>query len=159
MFGTNEPTKAAVKPAEVKQEAVKPAEVKQEAVKPAEGKRTVEEVKAARAASAKKMLEHKKAAIKTLVEFANRMNPDGKDKDVKEAADYLSGVNRTAGSGSANKVSVLDQIFKDSKTVKAVDIFMNFEKGRAEMITLCKKAAAKGIIIEYDEKNKTYTRK
>ena len=53
----------------------------------------------------------------------------------------------------------LDQIFKDSKTVKAVDIFMNFEKGRAEMITLCKKAAAKGIIIECDEKNKTYTRK
>ena len=149
MFGTNEPIKAAVKPAEVKQEAVEPVE----------GKRTVEEVKAARAASAKKMLEHKKAAIKTLVEFANRMNPDGKDTEVKEAADYLSGVNRTVGSGSANKVSVLDQIFKDSKTVKAVDIFMNFEKGRAEMITLCKKAAAKGIVIEYDEKNKTYTRK
>ena len=159
MFGTNEPTKPAVKPAEVKPAEVKPAEVKQDTVKAAEGKRTVEEVKAARAASAKKMLAHKKAAIKTLVEFANRMNPDGKDKVVKEAADYLSGVNRTAGSGSANKVSVLDQIFKDSKTVKAVDIFMNFEKGRAEMITLCKKAAAKGIIIEYDEKNKTYTRK
>ena len=116
MFGTNESTKAAVKPAE--SQAAK-AEVKQEAVKPAESKRTVEEVKAARAASAKKMLEHKKAAIKTLVEFANRMNPDGKDKEVKEAADYLAGVNRTAGSGSANKVSVLDQIFKDSKTVKA----------------------------------------
>ena len=47
--------------------------------------------KAARKASAQKMMGHKKAAIKTLVEFAKRMNPDGKDAAVKEAADYLSG--------------------------------------------------------------------
>ena len=103
-------------------------------------------------------MEHKKAAIKTLVEFAKRMNPDGKDAAVKEAADYLSGERVRSGNAAA-KTSVLDEIFKDSKTVKAVDIFMNFEKGRAEMITLCKRAEKKGIIIEYDEKNKTYTRK
>lgn len=86
------------------------------------------------------------------------MNPDGKDAAVKEAADYLSGERVRSGNAAA-KTSVLDEIFKDSKTVKAVDIFMNFEKGRAEMITLCKRAEKKGIIIEYDEKNKTYTRK
>jgi hypothetical protein len=150
MFGTNETTK----PTAAKNEAVKEekTEVKSSGM-------TDEEKKAARKASAQKMMEHKKAAIKTLVEYAQRMNADGKDAAVKEAADYLSGAQRAAGSGDAAKVSVLDQIFKDSKSVKAVDIFMNFEKGRSEMITLCKRAAAKGIIVEYDEKTKTYTRK
>lgn len=127
--------------------------------KPAEAEvkaRTAADKKEARKASAKKMLEHKKNAIKTLVEFAKRMNADGKDTAVKEAADYLSGEKKTA---AVAKISVLDQIFKDNKPVPAVDIFMNFEKGRAEMITLCKRAAAKGIIIEYDEKTKTYTKK
>lgn len=151
MFGTNE----VKKPAQA--EAAK-AEVKAEATK-ADVTMTADERKAARKASAQKMMEHKKAAIKTLVEFAKRMNPDGKDAAVKEAADYLSGERVRSGNGAAAKTSVLDEIFKDSKTVKAVDIFMNFEKGRAEMITLCKRAEKKGIIIEYDEKNKTYTRK
>lgn len=114
------------------------------------------EKKEARKASARKMLEHKKNAIKTLVEFAKRMNADGKDTAVKEAAEYLSGEKK---SSAVAKISVLDQIFKDNKPVKAVDIFMNFEKGRSEMITLCKRAAAKGIIIEYDEATKTYTKK
>lgn len=114
------------------------------------------EKKAARKASAKKMLEHKKNAVKTLVEFAKRMNADGKDTAVKEAVEYLSGEKKPSASA---KISVLDQIFKDNRPVKAVDIFMNFEKGRAEMITLCKRAAAKGIIIEYDEAAKTYTKK
>lgn len=114
------------------------------------------ERKEARKASAKKMLEHKKNAIKTLVEFAKRMNADGKDAAVKEATEYLSGEKK---SSAAAKTSVLDQIFKDNKPVKAVDIFMNFEKGRSEMITLCKRAATKGIIIEYDETTKTYTKK
>lgn len=124
--------------------------------KPAEAKvMTDAERKAARKASAQKMLEHKKNAIKTLVEFAKRMNADGKDAAVKEAAEYLSGESRVA----VAKISVLDQIFKDNKPVKAVDIFMNFEKGRSEMITLCKRAATKGIIIEYDEATKTYTKK
>lgn len=151
MFGTNEVKKP------VQAEAAK-AEVKAEATK-ADVTMTADERKAARKASAQKMMEHKKAAIKTLVEFAKRMNPDGKDAAVKEAADYLSGERVRSGNGAAAKTSVLDEIFKDSKTVKAVDIFMNFEKGRAEMITLCKRAEKKGIIIEYDEKNKTYTRK
>lgn len=151
MFGTNEVKKP------VQAEAAK-AEVKAEASK-ANPSLTADERKAARKASAQKMMEHKKAAIKTLVEFAKRMNPDGKDAAVKEAADYLSGERVRSGNGAAAKTSVLDEIFKDSKTVKAVDIFMNFEKGRAEMITLCKRAEKKGIIIEYDEKNKTYTRK
>ena len=152
MFGTNEVKKP------VQAEAAKEtkAEVKAETSK-ADAPMTAAERKAARKASAQKMMEHKKAAIKTLVEFAKRMNPDGKDAAVKEAADYLSG--ERVRSGNAAKTSVLDEIFKDSKTVKAVDIFMNFEKGRAEMITLCKRAEKKGIIIEYDEKNKTYTRK
>lgn len=147
MFGTNEVKKPAQAEA-TKAEATK-----------AEVTMTADERKAARKASAQKMMEHKKAAIKTLVEFAKRMNPDGKDAAVKEAADYLSGERVRSGNGAAAKTSVLDEIFKDSKTVKAVDIFMNFEKGRAEMITLCKRAEKKGIIIEYDEKNKTYTRK
>ena len=151
MFGTNEVKKP------VQAEAAK-AEVKAEASKAAAPTLTADERKAARKASAQKMMEHKKAAIKTLVEFAKRMNPDGKDAAVKEAADYLSGERVRSGNAAA-KTSVLDEIFKDSKTVKAVDIFMNFEKGRAEMITLCKRAEKKGIIIEYDEKNKTYTRK
>lgn len=112
--------------------------------------------KEARKASAKKMLEHKKSAIKTLVEFAKRMNADGKDTAVKEAAEYLSGEKKSSAAAS---ISVLDRIFKDNKPVKAVDIFMNFEKGRSEMIALCKRAAAKGIIIEYDEAAKTYTKK
>ncbi len=112
--------------------------------------------KAARKASAQKMLEHKKNAIKTLVEFAKRMNADGKDAAVKEAAEYLSGEKK---SSAVAKISMLDQIFKDNKPVKAVDIFMNFEKGRSEMIRLCKHAATKGIIIEYDETTKTYTKK
>lgn len=114
------------------------------------------EKKEARKASAQKMLKHKKDAIKTLVEFAKRMNADGKDAAVKEAAEYLSGEKK---SSAVAKISVLDQIFKDNKPVKAVDIFMNFEKGRSEMITLCKRAATKGIIIEYDEATKTYTKK
>lgn len=114
------------------------------------------EKKEARKASAKKMLEHKKNAVKTLVEFAKRMNADGKDAAVKEAAEYLSGEKK---SSAVAKISVIDQIFKDNKSVKAVDIFMNFEKGRSEMITLCKRAATKGIIIEYDEATKTYTKK
>ena len=151
MFGTNE----VKKPAQA--EAAK-AEVKAEASKADAPTMTADERKAARKASAQKMMEHKKAAIKTLVEFAKRMNPDGKDAAVKEAADYLSGERVRSGNAAA-KTSVLDEIFKDSKTVKAVDIFMNFEKGRAEMIILCKRAEKKGIIIEYDEKNKTYTRK
>ena len=151
MFGTNEVKKP------VQAEAAK-AEVKAEASKADAPAMTADERKAARKASAQKMMEHKKAAIKTLVEFAKRMNPDGKDAAVKEAADYLSGERVRSGNAAA-KTSVLDEIFKDSKTVKAVDIFMNFEKGRAEMITLCKRAEKKGIIIEYDEKNKTYTRK
>lgn len=153
MFGTNEVKKP------VQAEAAKEtkAEVKAEASK-ADAPMSADERKAARKASAQKMMEHKKAAIKTLVEFAKRMNPDGKDAAVKEAADYLSGERVRSGNAAA-KTSVLDEIFKDSKTVKAVDIFMNFEKGRAEMITLCKRAEKKGIIIEYDEKNKTYTRK
>ena len=151
MFGTNEVKKP------VQAEAAK-AEVKAEASKADTPTLTADERKAARKASAQKMMEHKKAAIKTLVEFAKRMNPDGKDAAVKEAADYLSGERVRSGNAAA-KTSVLDEIFKDSKTVKAVDIFMNFEKGRAEMITLCKRAEKKGIIIEYDEKNKTYTRK
>lgn len=151
MFGTNEVKKP------VQAEAAK-AEVKAEASKADASTMTADERKAARKASAQKMMEHKKAAIKTLVEFAKRMNPDGKDAAVKEAADYLSGERVRSGNAAA-KTSVLDEIFKDSKTVKAVDIFMNFEKGRAEMITLCKRAEKKGIIIEYDEKNKTYTRK
>ena len=151
MFGTNEVKKP------VQAEAAK-AEVKAEASKADTPSMTADERKAARKASAQKMMEHKKAAIKTLVEFAKRMNPDGKDAAVKEAADYLSGERVRSGNAAA-KTSVLDEIFKDSKTVKAVDIFMNFEKGRAEMITLCKRAEKKGIIIEYDEKNKTYTRK
>lgn len=151
MFGTNEVKKP------VQAEAAK-AEVKAETSKADEPTMTADERKAARKASAQKMMEHKKAAIKTLVEFAKRMNPDGKDAAVKEAADYLSG-ERVRSGNTAAKTSVLDEIFKDSKTVKAVDIFMNFEKGRAEMITLCKRAEKKGIIIEYDEKNKTYTRK
>ena len=151
MFGTNEVKKP------VQAEAAK-AEVKAEASKSDTPTMTADERKAARKASAQKMMEHKKAAIKTLVEFAKRMNPDGKDAAVKEAADYLSGERVHSGNAAA-KTSVLDEIFKDSKTVKAVDIFMNFEKGRAEMITLCKRAEKKGIIIEYDEKNKTYTRK
>jgi hypothetical protein len=157
MFGQNQnevkkPVEGTVKP------AVKPAEAKAVEVKPAEAKvMTEDEKKAARKASAQKMLEHKKAAIKTLVEFAKRMNADGKDAAVKEAAEYLSGEHKA--SGAAQKISVLDQIFKDNKPVKAVDIFMNFEKGRSEMITLCKRAASKGIIIEYDEATKTYTRK
>lgn len=155
MFGTSEAKKPAQ--TEVKADTVK-AEVKAEASK-ADAPMTADERKAARKASAQKMMEHKKAAIKTLVEFAKRMNPDGKDAAVKEAADYLSGERVRSGNGAAAKTSVLDEIFKDSKTVKAVDIFMNFEKGRAEMITLCKRAEKKGIIIEYDEKNKTYTRK
>lgn len=154
MFGTNEVKKP------VQAEAAKEtkAEVKAEASKADAPTMTADERKAARKASAQKMMEHKKAAIKTLVEFAKRMNPDGKDAAVKEAADYLSGERVRSGNAAA-KTSVLDEIFKDSKTVKAVDIFMNFEKGRAEMITLCKRAEKKGIIIEYDEKNKTYTRK
>lgn len=156
MFGTSEVKKPAQ--TEVKAEAVKAEAVKAEASK-ADAPMTDDERKAARKASAQKMMEHKKAAIKTLVEFAKRMNPDGKDAAVKEAADYLSGERVRSGNGAAAKTSVLDEIFKDSKTVKAVDIFMNFEKGRAEMITLCKRAEKKGIIIEYDEKNKTYTRK
>lgn len=151
MFGTNEVKKP------VQAEAAK-AEVKAETSKAGTPTLTADERKAARKASAQKMMEHKKAAIKTLVEFAKRMNPDGKDAAVKEAADYLSGERVRSGNAAA-KTSVLDEIFKDSKTVKAVDIFMNFEKGRAEMITLCKRAEKKGIIIEYDEKNKTYTRK
>ena len=151
MFGTNEVKKP------VQAEAAK-AEVKAEASKADAPAMTADERKEARKASAQKMMEHKKAAIKTLVEFAKRMNPDGKDAAVKEAADYLSGERVRSGNAAA-KTSVLDEIFKDSKTVKAVDIFMNFEKGRAEMITLCKRAEKKGIIIEYDEKNKTYTRK
>lgn len=151
MFGTNEVKKP------VQAEAAK-AEVKAEASKADAPTMNADERKAARKASAQKMMEHKKAAIKTLVEFAKRMNPDGKDAAVKEAADYLSGERVRSGNAAA-KTSVLDEIFKDSKTVKAVDIFMNFEKGRAEMITLCKRAEKKGIIIEYDEKNKTYTRK
>ena len=152
MFGTNE----VKKPAQAEAAKETKAEVKAETSK-ADAPMTAAERKAARKASAQKMMEHKKAAIKTLVEFAKRMNPDGKDAAVKEAADYLSG--ERVRSGNAAKTSVLDEIFKDSKTVKAVDIFMNFEKGRAEMITLCKRAEKKGIIIEYDEKNKTYTRK
>lgn len=125
--------------------------------KPVEAKvMTDAEKKAARKASAQKMLEHKKNAIKTLVEFAKRMNADGKDAAVKEAAEYLSGEKKPL---AVAKISLLDQIFKDNKPVKAVDIFMNFEKGRAEMITLCKRAATKGIIIEYDEATKTYTKK
>ena len=151
MFGTNEVKKP------VQAETAK-AEVKAEASKADAPTMTADERKAARKASAQKMMEHKKAAIKTLVEFAKRMNPEGKDAAVKEAADYLSGERVRSGNAAA-KTSVLDEIFKDSKTVKAVDIFMNFEKGRAEMITLCKRAEKKGIIIEYDEKNKTYTRK
>lgn len=151
MFGTNEVKKPA-------QAEASKAEVKAEASKADAPTMTADERKAARKASAQKMMEHKKAAIKTLVEFAKRMNPDGKDAAVKEAADYLSGERVRSGNAAA-KTSVLDEIFKDSKTVKAVDIFMNFEKGRAEMITLCKRAEKKGIIIEYDEKNKTYTRK
>ena len=151
MFGTNE----VKKPAQA--EAAK-TEVKAETSKADAPTMTADERKAARKASAQKMMEHKKAAIKTLVEFAKRMNPDGKDAAVKEAADYLSGERVRSGNAAA-KTSVLDEIFKDSKTVKAVDIFMNFEKGRAEMIILCKRAEKKGIIIEYDEKNKTYTRK
>ena len=151
MFGTNEVKKP------VQAEAAK-AEVKAETSKADAPAMTADERKAARKASAQKMMEHKKAAIKTLVEFAKRMNPEGKDAAVKEAADYLSGERVRSGNAAA-KTSVLDEIFKDSKTVKAVDIFMNFEKGRAEMITLCKRAEKKGIIIEYDEKNKTYTRK
>lgn len=155
MFGTNEvkkPVQAEAAKAEVKAE---PSEAEPSK---ADTPMTDDERKAARKASAQKMMEHKKAAIKTLVEFAKRMNPDGKDAAVKEAADYLSGERVRSGNAAA-KTSVLDEIFKDSKTVKAVDIFMNFEKGRAEMITLCKRAEKKGIIIEYDEKNKTYTRK
>lgn len=153
MFGTNE----VKKPAQAEAAKETKAEVKAETSK-VEPTMTAAERKAARKASAQKMMEHKKAAIKTLVEFAKRMNPDGKDTAVKEAADYLSG-ERVRSGNAASKTSVLDEIFKDSKTVKAVDIFMNFEKGRAEMITLCKRAEKKGIIIEYDEKNKTYTRK
>lgn len=129
--------------------------------KPVESKEDVKamtdaEKKEARKASAKKMLEHKKNAIKTLVEFAKRMNADGKDTAVKEATEYLSGEKRPS---AVAKISVIDQIFKDNKPVKAVDIFMNFEKGRSEMITLCKRAATKGIIIDYDEATKTYTKK
>ena len=156
MFGTNEVKKPAQAEAAKAAKETK-AEVKAETSK-ADAPMTAAERKAARKASAQKMMEHKKAAIKTLVEFAKRMNPDGKDAAVKEAADYLSGARVRSGNAAA-KTSVLDEIFKDSKTVKAVDIFMNFEKGRAEMITLCKRAEKKGIIIEYDEKNKTYTRK
>nr|DAU58927.1 MAG TPA: hypothetical protein [Caudoviricetes sp.] len=129
----------------------KPVEAKAEAKH-----MTDTEKKEARKTSAKKMLEHKKNAIKTLVEFAKRMNADGNDAAVKEAAEYLSGEKK---SSAVAKISVLDQIFKDNKPVKAVDIFMNFEKGRSEMITLCKRAATKGIIIEYDEATKTYTKK
>lgn len=151
MFG-NINNVAEPKAQEVKE--VKAAEVKKESAAPL----TDDQKKAARKASAQKMLEHKKAAIKTLVEFAQRMNADGKDAAVKEAADYLSGVRQSSGT-KENKVSILDEIFKDSKTVKAIDIFMNFEKGRAEMITICKRAEKKGIIVEYNEADKTYTRK
>ena len=113
-------------------------------------------IKAARAASAKKMLDHKKAALKTLVDYAKRMNADGKDAAVKEAAEYLSGESR--GVGGANNLDLIDKIFATSKTVKALDIFMNFEKGKVEMAALIKKAAAKGITITYDEKTKSYTK-
>lgn len=151
MFGQNH--NEAMRPAQGTVDGgAKPVEAK-----PVEAKAMTDtEKKEARKASAKKMLEHKKNAIKTLVEFAKRMNADGKDVAVKEAAEYLSGEKK---SSAVAKISVLDQIFKDNKPVKAVDIFMNFEKGRSEMITLCKRAAAKGIIIEYDEAAKTYTKK
>lgn len=116
-------------------------------------------IKAARAASAKKMLDHKKAALKTLVDYAKRMNADGKDAAVKEAAEYLSGESRGAsGASGANNLDLIDKIFATSKTVKALDIFMNFEKGKVEMAALMKKAAAKGITITYDEKTKSYTK-
>lgn len=113
-------------------------------------------IKAARAASAKKMLDHKKAALKTIVDYAKRMNADGKDAAVKEAVEYLSGESR--GASGANNLDLIDKIFATSKTVKALDIFMNFEKGKVEMAALMKKAAAKGITITYDEKTKSYTK-
>lgn len=113
-------------------------------------------IKAARTASAKKMLDHKKAALKTLVDYAKRMNADGKDAAVKEAVEYLSGESR--GASGANNLDLIDKIFATSKTVKALDIFMNFEKGKVEMAALMKKAAAKGITITYDEKTKSYTK-
>ena len=113
-------------------------------------------IKAARAASAKKMLDHKKAALKTIVDYAKRMNADGKDAAVKEAVEYLSGESR--GASGVNNLDLIDKIFATSKTVKALDIFMNFEKGKVEMAALMKKAAAKGITIMYDEKTKSYTK-
>lgn len=150
MFGQNQ--NEVKKPAQGTVDGgAKPVEAKAKAQVMTEAER-----KAARKASAQKMLEHKKNAIKTLVEFAKRMNADGKDAAVKEATEYLSGEKK---SSAVANVSILDQIFKDKKSVKAVDIFLNFEKGRSEMITICKRAAAKGIIIDYDENTKTYTKK
>lgn len=138
-------------------EQATPAVETKEAVAEDKAVMSDEEKKAARKASAQKMIEHKKAATKTLVDFAKRQN-FGDDPAVKEAAEYLSGEARKA-TGGASRISVLDQIFKDKNEVSAVDIFMNFEKGRAEMITLCKNAAKRGITIEYDEAKKVYIKK
>lgn len=116
--------------------------------------------KAARKASAEKMLARKKAAIKTLVDWANQTNTgDNLNAEVKEAADYLAGLTRTRVAGGA-KTSVVEEIFPEANVaIPAIDIFMKFEKGRHEMIQLAKIAAKKNIIIEYNEADKTYTRK
>ena len=109
----------------------------------------------ARKASTKKMLEHKKQAIKTLVEYAKRMNADGKDQAVAEATRYMSG---DAHKNGVQIIDLVNKIFATSKTVTGVEIFSKFDKGKLEMASLMKKAEAKGIKITYDATAKTYTK-
>ena len=160
MFGTKEQGKDTAKAVETN-EAVKAVETK---VPSAEGgkpsAKTEEERKAARKASAQKMMENKKKNLQILIDYAKRMNTgDNADKDVAAAVAYLSGEARKSGGGKAAKVSVINEMFPTVGTqLKSVDIFLKWEKGRSEMITLVKRAAAKDIVVEYDEAKKLYTR-
>ena len=117
----------------------------------------VDSKKEARKASAKRMQENKKKAITVLVEYAKRMNTgDNAEKEVTDAVNYLTGANRHS---AAVKTSVINEMFPTVGTVlKSVDIFIKWEKGRSEMITLIKRAATKDFIVEYDEAKKQYTR-
>ncbi len=162
MFGTKEQDKGTANAVKTN-EAVKAAETK---VPSAEGgkpsAKTEEERKAARKASAQKMMENKKKNLQILIDYAKRMNTgDNADKDVAAAVAYLSGEARKSGEGKgkAAKVSVINEMFPTVGTqLKSVDIFLKWEKGRSEMIALVKRAAAKDIVVEYDEAKKLYTR-
>ena len=116
----------------------------------------VDPAKAKKNAASKKMIERKKAAIKTLADLATRLGTD----EEKAAAAYLTGAARVAGVRTAGPaVSILTTLFKDTAgtVISEGEVFKLTKMGRSEMRAQIKKLVQNDNYVTFDPVAETYT--